>query len=295
MTSSQGSQLSQPPTASPRPVRRVDAIVLVAMEEEARPFLDRLPTLDGAAPIALHGDAAWAASLALPSAATGDAVSTAQGAEGPDGAAGTDAAAPGTPRELVLIRTGIGLVAAASALSAALGQVAPRAIISAGTAGGLARAVEVGDVCASTTLAFTDADATAFGYARGQIPGQPTVFGAAPSLLRAVETHGTKALASATPGSSSARLHAGQMLSGNSFVTAANVADTREAFPEAVSTDMESTALAQVAAAAGAPFASVRGVSDLCGPEAGQDFHIGADEAAARSAAVVIAALAALI
>ena len=109
-----------------------------------------------------------------------------------------------------------------------------------------------------------------------------------------VTTHGPAALTSATPASSSARLHLGQMLSGNSFVTAANVADTREAFPEAVSTDMESTALAQVAAAAGAPFVSVRGISDLCGPEAGQDFHIGADEAAARSAAVVIAALTAL-
>ena len=36
---------------------------------------------------------------------------------------------------------------------------------------------------------------------------------------------------------------------------------------------------------------SVRGVSDLCGPEAGQDFHIAAEEAAARSAAVVLALL----
>ena len=82
-----------------------------------------------------------------------------------------------------------------------------------------------------------------------------------------------------------------QMLAGGSFVTAANVKDMRERFPQAVSTDMESTALAQVCHAASIPFASVRGVSDLCGPEAGQDFHIGADEAATRSAAVVLAAL----
>jgi len=81
------------------------------------------------------------------------------------------------------------------------------------------------------------------------------------------------------------------MLAGNSFITAANVTDTREVFPTALSTDMESTALAQVAASAGIPFVSVRGVSDLCGPEAGQDFHIAAEEAAARSAAVVLALL----
>ena len=41
----------------------------------------------------------------------------------------------------------------------------------------------------------------------------------------------------------------------------------------------------------GLPFVSVRGVSDLCGPQAGEDFHIGADVAAARSAAVVLALL----
>ena len=46
-----------------------------------------------------------------------------------------------------------------------------------------------------------------------------------------------------------------------------------------------------MAAGAGVPFVSVRGVSDLCGPRAGQDFHIGAEEAAARSAAVVLALL----
>jgi len=49
--------------------------------------------------------------------------------------------------------------------------------------------------------------------------------------------------------------------------------------------------LTQVAAGTGIPFLSVRGVSDLCGPEAGQDFHIGAEEAAARSAAVVLSLL----
>ncbi len=68
----------------------------------------------------------------------------------------------------------------------------------------------------------------------------------------------------------------------------------REAFSDAVATDMESTAIAQVAHAVGAEFVSVRGVSDLCGPEAGVDFHIGVDEAAARSFAAVRGMLAAI-
>ena len=232
------------------------------MAEEAEPFLDALPERAAAKAPNLPGSAhAWSLQL------------------------------PGDERELILVRSGIGLVAAASALATVLAQVRPDAVVSAGTTGGLGRQVEVGDVCVSTTLAYTDADATAFGYVRGQTPGQPETFAGDPALLERLEQVGPEALRDATASSSSAHLHVGQMLAGSSFVTAANVADTREVFPAALSTDMESTALAQVAASADLPFVSVRGVSDLCGPEAGQDFHIAAEEAAARSAAVVLALL----
>ena len=288
---------------TPRPVT---ALVVVAMDEEARPFLDALAPLDDVDEVPLLGTArAW--SLALPgAAAAGGGELATVGPEAEPGGGRTGAAASGPlagpgngsgdgrtagPRELVLVRSGIGLVAAASALATALTRLAPAVVLSAGTTGGLGREVEVGDVCVSTTLAYTDADATAFGYAHGQTPGQPAVFEADAAVLARVEEVGPAALRASTASSGGARIRAGQMLAGNSFVTAANVGRARELFPGAVSTDMESTALAQVAASAGIPFASVRGVSDLCGPEAGQDFHIGAHEAAARSAAVVLAAL----
>ena len=303
---------------TPRPVA---ALVVVAMDEEARPFLDALAPLDDVDEVPLLGTArAWSLALLrecehgreLPhphrpgtAAAGGGELATVgpdaePGGERADAAAGgphaepdngSDGGRPAGPRELVLVRSGIGLVAAASALATALTRLTPAVVLSAGTAGGLGREVEVGDVCVSTTLAYTDADATAFGYAHGQTPGQPAVFEADAAVLARVEEVGPAALRGATASSGDARIRAGQMLAGNSFVTAANVGRARELFPGAVSTDMESTALAQVAASAGIPFASVRGVSDLCGPEAGQDFHIGAHEAAARSAAVVLAAL----
>ena len=291
---------------TPRPVA---ALVVVAMDEEARPFLDALAPFDDVDEVPLLG-AARARNLALPgaAAASGGALAVDGGAPaaiGADAGPGGDSIGgspadqlvpragrrPAGPRELVLVRSGIGLVAAASALATALTRLAPAVVLSAGTTGGLGREVEVGDVCVSTTLAYTDADATAFGYAHGQTPGQPAVFEADAAVLARVEEVGPAALRASTASSGGTRIRAGQMLAGNSFVTAANVGRARELFPGAVSTDMESTALAQVAASAGIPFASVRGVSDLCGPEAGQDFHIGADEAAARSAAVVLAAL----
>lgn len=280
---------------SPRPVA---AVVLAAMPEEAQPFLDALPRHAAARPLALSTASSvadvWHLELA-PRAGAGR--STVPGGLPPRSSAAPRGFAAGllvddAPRELVLVRTGIGLVNAASALSGVLAEVEPEVVVSAGTAGGLARGVAVGDVCLSTTLAYTDADATAFGYVRGQVPGMPAVYTADPGTLARLGAVGPAALAGATPSSAGARLRRGQMLAGNSFVTAANVADTRQAFPEAVSTDMESTALAQVCASRGLPFVSVRGISDLCGPEAGEDFHIGAEEAAARSAAVVLALLA---
>lgn len=252
---------SQP--ASPRPVR---AVVVVAMPQEAQPLLEALAPLGPTYLPALPGPGK-ARSLALPGASGG-------------------------ARELVLVRSGIGLVNAASALASVLTHVEPGLVVSAGTAGGLGRQVEVGDVCVSETLRYTDADATAFGYAPGQVPGMPEAYqGDRASLahLRGRED----LLRQATATSGRASLHVGLMLAGQSFVTAKNVAGTRETFPQALSTDMESTALAQVAAGAGLPFVSVRGISDLCGPEAGQDFHIGAEEAAARSAALVVDLLAA--
>lgn len=249
--------------------RHVAALISVAMPEEAQPFLDLLAPTGLSAPLVPGGAQAWSLEL------------------------GASAAWPAAGTEVVLVRSGIGLVAAASAVATVLTQVSPAVVISAGTTGGLGREVEVGDVCVSTDLAYTDVDATAFGYAIGQTPGQPATFPGDPALVaRASGQEASQALRRATPSSTAARIHCGQMLAGGSFVTAANVKDTRSLFPRAVSTDMESTALAQVAHAAGVGFASVRGVSDLCGPEAGQDFHIGAEEAAARSAAVVVAALA---
>ena len=245
------------PATVPTP-RPVAAVVLTAMDVEAQPFLDALPRTRAPHPAPAPSPAeSW--SLRLP---------------GP------------SRRELVLVRTGIGLVNAASALASVLAEVCPDVVLSAGTTGGLARGVAVGDVVASRTLAYADADATAFGYLRGQVPGMPVTYQGDPATLAQVEAVSARALAG-----TGARLHNGQMLAGSSFVTADNVAGVREAFPEAVSTDMESTALAQVCASRGLPFVSVRGVSDLCGPQAGEDFHIGADVAAARSAAVVLALL----
>jgi len=179
--------------------------------------------------------------------------------------------------EVVLVRAGIGLVNAAAGAAVVTAAVRPRAIVSAGSAGGLGPAVHVGDVVVGGAHAYSRADATAFGYALGQVPGMPPTFEADAALLAAAE-----------PGDGSLRVHVGSVVSGDAFVDGPLVDEVRATFPDALATDMESTALAQVAHLYGVPFVSVRGISDLCG--AGE-FAEHVDDAADRSAAVVVGLL----
>lgn len=190
-------------------------------------------------------------------------------------------------RPVVLARTGIGLVNAAASAAAVLAATGASAAVSAGTAGGLP-GTQVGDVVVGTAYRYTDADATAFGYAPGQVPGMPERYETGGTLVAALTD-----LTGDAPTAQVAGLpvRVGEMVAGDSFVTAANVEPVRARFPAALSVDMETTALAQVAHLFGVPFVSVRGVSDLCGPAGADDHLTHVDDAAERSARVVIALL----
>lgn len=179
---------------------------------------------------------------------------------------------------ILLVRTGIGMVNASSAATAVLlgGEDAPTTLVSAGTAGGLGRNVVVADVVVGGEYVLFDADVRPFGYARGQVPGMPARHQAAPALL-----------AAAREAEVSGALHVGLMSSGDSFMTPLRSEAALADFPELLSADMESAAIAQVAHSHGVPFLSVRGISDLCDPVAAASFTSNAPEAATRSAHVV--------
>lgn len=190
----------------------------------------------------------------------------------------------GVEQKILLVRSRIGLVNASTAITRAL-MLAPDSplVVSAGTAGGLHTSVNVGDLVIGTDYTFTDADATAFGYARGQVPGMPEKFVTEDSLFRQAQ--------SVELNDFDGVIHAGTMLAGGSFVTAHNVADTRIVFPEAISTDMETTAIAQVCANEKVPFIATRAISDLCGPTADQVFHLEIDIVAPLSAQLALAVI----
>ncbi len=189
-------------------------------------------------------------------------------------------------RDLLVVHSGIGVANSAAAAAAALSGLAHRGtsvpvLISAGSAGGLGVDVRVGDVIVGDEYTYSQADARAFGYALGQVPGMPVRF-FADARWHAAALDQSASVPDAT-------LRTGLMLSGDSFVGPKLVGDVRRLWPDGLSVDMETTALAQTAYRFGVPFVSVRGVSDLCGPAGEFAAHV--DDAADRSAAVVIAML----
>lgn len=186
----------------------------------------------------------------------------------------------GGPRVL-LVTCGIGLVNAASAATLALHDAGARVVLSAGSAGGMGLDVRVGDVVVGSSTVYGAADARVFGYALGQVPRMPERFDADPALLAAV--------AGVDAGGLTVRT--GAIVSSDVFVDAERVVAVRAAFGDALACDMESAALAHTAHLAGVPFLSVRGISDLCGPIAGVDFSAHVDDAAERSATVVLGLL----
>jgi len=226
------------------------SVIVVAMEEEGAPFLERADHV-------------------------GDSVAFGNGTR-------RDLVVGGT--RVALLRAGIGFANAVGAAAYALYTFgADTPVISAGTAGGLASGVQVGDVVVGSRYVNLNADATAFGYVLGQVPGMPADYGGDATLI-------SRALA-AGPEEETAR--EGVIGSSEAFVTAARALELRESFPDVLAVDMESAAIAQFAHSHGQAFLSARAISDLCAPD-GTEFLTHVDDAAARSADVVLATIMAL-
>jgi len=249
-----------PSSPLPSPAATIDVpavpsgplLILVAMPEEAAPLLERL---------------SGRRTIETPFA---DGVTAERGT-----LAGTDA---------LVVTTGIGIAAATAAATWAILGTSPSMVVAAGSCGGLGADVEVGTLIVGETFTYSIADATAFGYAPGQVPGGPERYAARPSWVEAAEQAARRTAAQSPDGPGTRR---GLMLSGDAFVTAEIAAPMRERFPSALSADMETTASARTAESLGVPFVALRAVSDLCGPAAGQQFHLELDVVAEISARAV--------
>lgn len=175
----------------------------------------------------------------------------------------------GAPVQLVV--SGIGTTNATIAATLLIERGCTTIIMS-GAAGGLG-SCEIGDVYASKSCVYHDVDATAFGYALGQVPGEPERFDAPLELVSIAERCGAIQ---------------GVIASGNAFVSdPARVAAIRTDF-DADAIDMESCAVAHACTKANVDWLIVRGVSDHADREAKDSFEERLELAAKNAASCTI-------
>ena len=154
-------------------------------------------------------------------------------------------------------------------------------MINTGSAGGIGKGLQVGDVVIGTQVAHHDVDVTAFGYAIGQVPQQPASYLSDLTLVYAAEQ--------AARVFQAANIRQGLIVSGDQFINDAFSIETicREfASPQAV--EMEAAAIAQTCYQMGKPFVVIRAISDSADSEASMSFDEFLATAALHSAQMVV-------
>jgi adenosylhomocysteine nucleosidase len=185
----------------------------------------------------------------------------------------------------VVVRCGVGKVNAALCVQVLASEFGVTHVVNTGVAGSLDARLDIGDVVVSSALCYHDVDATAIGYAPGQVPDLGcTEFVPDPALVGLA----LAAYREANPG---AGVLAGKVVSGDQFVAGRAVKERICAlFPDASCTEMEGAAVAHAAWLNDLPFLVVRAISDKADDSAHMDYPA-FEEAAARHCAGFMLAL----
>ena len=196
-------------------------------------------------------------------------------------------------RDVILVRCGIGKVAAATTTAVLLDAFDARALLFTGVAGGLDDSVRVGDIVVATALLQHDMNAEPL-FPRWEVPltGRARFDADAAWTTRLVQAGRTLAMSGTH--AVAATIHQGLVISGDRFVaTRAESDQLRALLPDALAVEMEGAAVAQVCHDFARPFAVVRTISDRADDAAHGDFQrFVCDVAAPYSRDIVRAALA---
>jgi adenosylhomocysteine nucleosidase len=202
-------------------------------------------------------------------------------------------------REVVVVLSGIGKVAAATTAALLVDRYEASELLFTGVAGGIGPAVKVGDVVVADALLQHDLDASPI-FPRHEVPlyGRSrfeTDAGMTRRLEQACDEVLANTIAHLGPDALSAfglaqpRPHTGLVISGDRFVSSKAESDAlRAELPDALAVEMEGAAVAQVCFDAGVPCAVLRIVSDRADDSAHVDFAAFTRQVASRYSAALI-------
>ncbi|MDO4429925.1 MAG: 5'-methylthioadenosine/adenosylhomocysteine nucleosidase [Lonepinella koalarum] len=189
-------------------------------------------------------------------------------------------------KPVALLQSGIGKVAAAIGTTILLQQCGCDMVINTGSAGGVASGLKVGDIVISTETLYHDADVTAFGYVKGQLPSCPPRFKSDEKLT---------ALSAKIAEEQGHQVRFGLICSGDSFIAGEEkLAQIKIDFSDVVAVEMEAAAIAHVCHSFNVPFVVVRAISDSGDGKASMSFEEFLPLAAKMSSEMVLAILKAL-
>ncbi|MDR0299648.1 MAG: 5'-methylthioadenosine/adenosylhomocysteine nucleosidase [Streptococcaceae bacterium] len=178
--------------------------------------------------------------------------------------------------ELVLMRSGIGKVMSAIAVSLLAEIFEVDAIINSGSAGALDASLQIGDVVIADRLAYHDVDVTAFGYQFGQMAQQPLYYESSKYFISELK----KVISEPK---------IGLVTSSDSFIAdERKIAEIKSHFPDVLAVEMEGASIAQAATALKKPFVIIRAISDTAQHDANIKFDEFIVEAGRRSAEALV-------
>lgn len=182
--------------------------------------------------------------------------------------------------DIILVQSGIGKVNAAIATTLLINDYQADVVFNTGSAGAVDSNLAIADVVISTELSYHDADARAFGYVMGQVPQMPARYPADEQLISVIEAATQKV------GLKSVK---GLIVTSDSFIAdKKTIQRIKTDFSDAMVSEMEGAAVAQVCYQFKTPFVIVRAVSDSADDEAGISFDKFIIEAGKKSAEMVM-------
>ena len=169
-------------------------------------------------------------------------------------------------KHVVIVKSGVGKVAAAVCTQIMIDKFNPDFIVNTGVAGGLKTGMGIGEIVIADRLVQHDFDATVLGYAKGYIcnginPKEPTYFYTDKDLVNKFE----ESLSIKVP---ELKHHIGVIASGDMFVSSNERKKEIKDLFDACAVEMEGAAIAQTATLNNVPFVIIRAISDLADDDA---------------------------
>ena len=184
-------------------------------------------------------------------------------------------------KDIVLVRCGIGKVNAAICTQVLIDKFDVSIVINTGVAGAMHDSLNILDVVVSDDVLYHDFDVTGFGYKLGEIPRMDSSVFKADNNLVNISINAAKEVLK------SENVFKGRVVSGDVFVSSAELKEKINMVFNAYCTEMEGAAIGHTCFLNNKPFVIIRAMSDKADGSAHANFNEFVEKASHNSKEIV--------